>query len=215
MSLITEVNPASPITESYRDLRTNTTFALRGRSSAAIVVTSCYEGDGRTTTAANLAVAYAQEGKRTLLIDADLRSPSLHKVFSVQGRLGLSTALAKEHDIAAAILPTHIPQLSLLPSGPVPPNPAELLASEEMDAVLAYACEHYDAVILDASAVLPFTDAQVVAAKSDGVLLVVRPGKIKKDAARKAREKLAHVEARVLGVVMNRRMRSGQASYNS
>lgn len=211
--MIAEVNPVSPITESYRDLRTNTTFALRGVNASAICVTSCHEGEGKTTTAANLAVAYAHEGKRTLLIDADLRSPSQHKAFAVTGRLGLSTALVKEHDFESAIVPTHIKHLSLLPAGPLPPNPAELLASEEMDDILAQASERFDVIILDSSPVLPVTDAQIVASKSDGVLLVIGAGKVKKAAARKAKEKLEHVRANVLGVVMNGIKHSGVASY--
>jgi capsular exopolysaccharide synthesis family protein len=212
--LITEVNPLSPISESFRALRTNTQFTTTSDALRVISVTSCQPNEGKTTTVSNLAVAYAQEGKRTLLIDADLRKPSLHKVFGNSNRKGLSHLLARQHDLQQVIVDTHIEQLSLIPAGPIPPNPAELLGSKAMDELLASAREHFEVILIDTPPVLAVTDAQVVAAKSDGVLLVIRAGTVKKNVALKAKTRLEHVHARILGVVLNgKKKTSSDFSY--
>lgn len=212
--LISDVNPMSPTTESYRTLRTNTSFAAAGERMCVVGIASCFEGEGKTTTAANLAVTYAQEGKKTLLIDADLRKPSQHKTFSISSRKGLSTVLAKQSEFDQSIVPTHIEHLSLIPAGPIPPNPTELLASKRMDELLLQAREQFDVILIDTSPVLLVADALVIASKCDGVLLVVGAGKVKKSAAKRAKEKLEHVQAKLLGVVVNgQKKTAGDDSY--
>ena len=203
----------SQISESFRTLRTNTQFTTASEALRVIAVTSCQAGEGKTTTVSNLAVAYAQEGKRTLLIDADLRKPSLHRVFSHSNRLGLSNLLARQTELAQVVTDTHIEHLSLIPAGPVPPNPAELLGSKGMDELLTAVRGEYEVILIDTPPVLAVTDAQVVAAKSDGVLLVIRAGMVKKNMALKAKSRLEHVHARMLGVVLNGKKKSN-ADYS-
>ncbi len=198
----------SQISESFRTLRTNTQFTTASDELKVIAVTSCQPGEGKTTTVSNLAVAYAQEGKRTLLIDADLRKPSLHKVFSNSNRKGLSNLLARQTDREDVVIQTHIEHLTLIPAGPVPPNPAELLGSKGMDELLSAVRDQYDVILIDTPPVLVVTDAQVVATKSDGILLVIRAGMIKKNMALRAKSRLEHVQAKVLGVVLNGKKKS-------
>lgn len=212
--LITDVHPKSPISESFRALRTNTRFAVAGKPAQIICITSCRQAEGKTTTAANLAVTFAQEGKRTLLIDADLRKPSQHKVFAVSNRKGLSTILSNLSEFGQSVAAAHVEHLTILPSGPVPPNPAELLGSPGMDALLEQVKGKYDAIIIDTPPVLAVTDAQIVASKSDGVIMVIRAGQIKSSLALKAKSRLEHVQARILGVVLNGKKSSqGDTSY--
>lgn len=201
--LVTDKNPAPPVSESFRSLRTNTHFAMKGTGAKLIAVTSSQQGEGRSTTAANLAAAYALEGKRTLLIDADMRRPVQHEAFGVSNRLGLAQLLADSDAIVTYTIPTKVDLLTLLPSGPIPANPSELLAAKRMDDLMLAAKEAYDMVILDTPPVLEVTDAQIVAAKSDGILLVVGSGRVKRDAAVKAKGLLEHVNANILGVVLN------------
>lgn len=201
--LMTDMTPSPLVSESFRSLRTNTQYALKDSGARLIAVTSSRQGEGRSTTAANLAAAFALEGKRTLLIDADMRRPVQHETFGVSNRLGLAQLLAESDAIVTYTIPTKIEQLTLLPSGQIPFNPSELLASKRMDDLLLAAKEAYDMVILDTPPVLEVTDAQIIAAKSDGILLVVGSGKVKRNEAMKAKGLLEHVKANILGVVLN------------
>jgi len=212
--LVTDVNPNSPISESYRALRTNTQFAAAGRLTQVIAVTSCEQSEGKTTTVANLAISFAQEGKKTLLIDADLRKPGQHKAFSISNRKGLSNYLAAQNELEQSLAATHIEHLTLLPAGQIPPNPAELLSSKRMDELLQKVREEYEIILIDTPPVLAVTDAQIAAAKSDGVLLVLRAGKVKKGQATKAKAALEHVGSRILGLVINDKKKSpGDYAY--
>jgi protein-tyrosine kinase len=206
--LITEINPMSTVSEAYRALRTNTHFAAVDKPAKILCVTSCQEGEGKTTTCANLAITYAQEGKRTLLIDADLRRSNLHQAFVITNRLGLTHYLVNKQSLSDVAIATHVEHLWLLPSGPTPPNPAELLSSNKMDELLREAVEKFDVIIIDTPPILVVTDAQIIAAKCEGVLLVIRSGKIKRGALLKAKTKLEHVKARILGVVLNGKKKS-------
>ncbi len=210
--LITEINPMSAISEAYRELRTNTHFAAVDKPAKILCVTSCQEGEGKTMTCANLAITYAQEGKRTLLIDADLRKSNLHEVFLVTNRLGLTHYLVHKQSLEQVTIDTHIDNLWLLPAGPIPPNPAELLSSNRMDALLQEVADQYDIIIIDTPPILIVTDAQIVAAKSEGVLIVIRSGRITRNALLRAKGKLEHVKARIMGVVINGKKKSSNAS---
>ncbi|WP_372638162.1 CpsD/CapB family tyrosine-protein kinase [Cohnella sp.] len=202
-ALLTDMNPKASISEAYRTLRTNTHFANAERAPRTICVASAVQGEGRTITAANLAVSYALEGKKTLLVDADLRNPVLHKVFEATNDAGLTQYLRSSAPMQSFVLPTYVEKLSLLPSGPIPKNPSELLSSEKLGGLVRDSLEEFEVVIFDTPPVLLVTDAQIVAARCDGVLLVVGSGKVKRDSAVKAKQLLEHVQASLLGVVLN------------
>lgn len=213
-ALLTEISPRSPLSETYRALRTNTQYSNAGSQPRTICVTSSIPAEGKTISAANLAITYAQEGKKTLLIDADLRNPVLHKVFGTSNSAGLSQLLLQSNPIDAFITPTYIENLYLLPSGHPPKNPAELLSSERMDELLKIVLEEYHIIIIDTAPVLLVTDAQIMAAKCDGVLFVIGAGKVKHDEAIKAKGLLEHVQANILGVVLNGKKKvSGERMY--
>ncbi|RXZ83386.1 polysaccharide biosynthesis tyrosine autokinase [Paenibacillaceae bacterium] len=211
--LITESNPKSPISEAYKILRTNIEFSNLEEDVQTIMVTSSKMSEGKSTTSANIAVTYSQANKRVLLIDADLRKPTQHQVFSVSNRLGLTSALSNQHDLEEVLASTSVPNLTVLPSGPIPPNPSEMLASKRMTALLEKTRELFDIIIVDTPPITVVTDSQIVAAKCDGVIMVIDAGSVKKEAALKAKMSLEHVKARILGVVLNNVNRKDAEGY--
>jgi len=194
-------------------LRTNVEYSAIDQTLQVIVVTSTKPGEGKSTTCANLAVAYAQTSKKVLLIDADMRKPSQHHLFGKSNRLGLTTALFRQKELQDVIQQTNTDDLAIISAGPTPPNPSELLASKRMAALLETARERYDVVIIDTPPLMYVTDAQIAAAQSDGVILVVEAGKVKKDVALRAKASLDHVKARLIGVVLNNVPRKHSDSY--
>ena len=211
--LITESNPKSPISEAYKILRTNIQFSNLDTDIQTIMVTSAAMGEGKSTTSANLAVAYAQAGKKVLIIDADLRKPTQHHIFRVSNRVGLTSVLSHQSPLGSALLDTTVEQLSIIPSGPIPPNPSEILASKRMSSMLDDLKSQFDIIVIDTPPTLAVTDAQIIAAQSDGVLMVVDAGKVKKDAAARAKAGLDMVGAKLLGVVLNNISRSSAEGY--
>ncbi len=201
--LIMERNPYSTVSEAYRLLRTNLEFCSPDHPLKSVVITSSVAQEGRTTTAINLAVAFAHKELNVLLIDADLRNPVIHKLFNKHNRGGLTTVLAKQSSIADMVQDTSIANLSVLTAGPISPNPSEMLSAIRMTELMEELKAVYDMIILDTPPVSHVTDAAVVAAKSDGVLLVASAGKVKKQAILKAKAALNHVQANLLGVVLN------------
>lgn len=212
-SLITETNPKSPISESYRMLRTNIEFSAIDQSMQIIMVTSSKPSEGKSTTSANIAVAFAQSNKKVLLIDADMRKPVQHRLFGKSNRIGLTTALFQQKELGDVVQMTNTDNLWFMSAGPTPPNPSELLSSNRMAALLEAAKRSYDVIIVDTPPILFVTDAQIVAAQSDGVVLVVDSGKVKKEIAAKAKASLDHVKAKVIGVVLNNVARERSDSY--
>ncbi|WP_413365665.1 CpsD/CapB family tyrosine-protein kinase [Lysinibacillus sp. 3P01SB] len=201
--LITVSDGKSLISEQFRTMRTNITFAAPDHEVQTILVTSSIPGEGKSTTAANLGVVFAQEEKRVLMIDADLRKPTLHYAFGVFNVIGLSSVLTRKNAFYDAIQETTVAGLNLLPSGPIPPNPAELLASKTMDALFEELKKLYDIIIVDAPPVLPVTDAQILSNKCDGTLLIANAGIVTKEVVIKAKSALAGSQARIMGVVLN------------
>lgn len=189
--------------ESFRNLRTNVRFVRKGRGADELVVTSPSPGEGKSLTAANLAVTLAQQGRPTLLLDADMRRPVLHLKFDAPQAPGLSDCLLADELIEDAIRPTMLESLFVLPAGSQPPNPAELLDSAQMDRLLETLRTRYDAVIIDSPPVLAVTDSAVLAPKTDGVILVVRAEKTDKDAIALAIQQLRQVGTEILGIVVN------------
>jgi protein-tyrosine kinase len=201
--LITVSEPRSPISEAYRTLRTNLDFASLDQAVKTLVVTSAGVGEGKSTTLANLAVVSAQAGRKVILVDADLRRPMLHRIFTLGNETGLTTAIMDEAAMASPPLQeTGIAGLSVLTSGPLPPNPAELMASRRMEEVIAALAGQAEQVFFDTPPVVAVTDAAVLATKVDGVLLVISAGKTRREYARTAVQRLRQINARLLGTVL-------------
>ena len=196
--LITLTDPRSPATEAYRTLRTNLTFAALDNPIETLIVTSAAPGEQKSTVLANLAVTMAQGERRVLLVDADLRRPSLHETFEVSNDRGLTTMIVEESALDdPPLAKTGVENLWLLPSGPLPPNPADILGSRKMEQVIA------DVVLFDAPPVVAVTDAVVLGTKVDGVLLVVNAGRTRREHAERAKELLERVHVRIIGAVLN------------
>jgi capsular exopolysaccharide synthesis family protein len=203
-TLITITNPRSPISEAYRTLRTNLEFTSLDKPISSMVVTSAAPEEGKSTTLANLAVAVAQSGRKVILVDCDLRRPALHQIFDARNTPGFTDMMRDDALMSQPPLQeTAVPNLYLLPSGTLPPNPAELLGSRRMSEVIAALQQHAEMVLFDAPPVIAVTDAAVLASKVDAVLLVVSAGKTKREHAKKAKALLEKVNAHLIGTVLN------------
>jgi capsular exopolysaccharide synthesis family protein len=189
--------------EGYRTVRANLQFVSVDDPLRAIVVTSPNQGDGKTTLACNLAIAVAQSGKSVCIVEADLRRPRIAEYFDIDGSLGLTDVLAGQRSLEETIQPWGRGLISILPPGPTPPNPSELLGSHQMQTVLSDLKERFDLVILDSSPVLAVADAAVLAAHADGAILVVRHGRSTKEDVVRAVSALEQVNAKLLGTVLN------------
>jgi tyrosine-protein kinase Etk/Wzc len=201
--LVTVHDARSSSAEAYRTLRTNLIFSQAVQALRTIVVTSAAPAEGKTTTAANMAVAFAQQGMRVLIVDCDLRRSRLHKMFSVPREPGLTELVIGKADIDAIARETPVTGLYVLPSGQLPPNPSELLGGERMQKTLQKLSEAFDLVVLDTPPLLAASDAAILATLADGVVLVVRAGVTEADAGIQALQQLTSVGARVVGAVLN------------
>ena len=212
MNLVTQNDPKNPAAEAYRVIRTSIQFAQAGKALKTIALTSCTPNEGKSTTIANLAVVLTQAGKSVLLIDCDMRNPTVHKNFKLSNKVGLSSCISMGTALEDAVQATEIENLEALTSGVIPPNPSELLGSERMQQLLERAREEYDYVLIDTPPVLPVTDALVLARIVDGVILVLDSGEIKVEMARDVKTQLVHAGANILGVVLNK-VRSEHHGY--
>jgi capsular exopolysaccharide synthesis family protein len=201
--LIAISEPRSPISEAYRTLRTNLDFASLDKDLKTIVVTSASGGEGKSTTLANLGVVSAQTGRKVILVDADLRRPSLHAVFGLGNEAGLTTMMRDDSLLASPPLQeTGIEGLLVLTSGPLPPNPADVMGSRRMEEVIAVLAAEADQIFFDTPPVVAVTDAAVLATKVDGVLLVISAGHTRREQARTAVQRLEQINARLVGTVL-------------
>jgi succinoglycan biosynthesis transport protein ExoP len=204
VELVTQSRPQSQMAESYRALRTSLLLTSLGGPPKVILVTSALPQEGKTTTSINTAIVLAQKGTRVLLIDADLRRPSIHKTLGMGPKTGLSNVLTGNATLQQAVVRSSLlPTLFVLAAGTPPPNPAELLASSNMKDILAELREEYDHIIVDTPPTLSVTDAVVMSTRADAVVLVIRSGQTTKQALRRARDLLMQVNARVAGVLLN------------
>ncbi len=202
--LVTVTDTKSIVSEQFRTIRANITFSIPDQELKTILVTSSTPGEGKSTNAANLGVVFAQEGKKVLIIDGDMRKPTLHQTFKTFNNTGLSNVLAKKVSFDEGVQETFIVGLYVMTSGPIPPNPAELLSSKAMDALILEAKKDYDIIIFDAPPLLSVSDAQILSNKCDGTLLIVDSGAVEKEVVRKATAILSTSKARILGVVLNK-----------
>jgi len=201
--LITHKSPKSAMAEAYRTLRTNLGFAGMDQPCRSILVTSCNPLDGKSTIVSNLAVVMAQAGNKVILVDCDLRKPLQHKVFQVENFQGLTNCILQKLDVEEVAHRGLVENLTVLTSGPIPPNPAEILNSERTRSLWKTLLEKYDYVFIDSPPVLAVTDASILSTQVDGAILVVRSGVTRKDLAREAKEQFLKANARLIGVVLN------------
>jgi len=204
--LLLNVNGRSALAESYRQLRTSVLLSTAGRAPKTLLVTSSLPGEGKTTTAVNTAISLAQTGANVLIIDADMRRPRLRSIFDLPEREGLSSILSSEMKPEAmldAISKDPTTGLHLLTSGPIPPNPAELLGSDQMRKLIAVLGVPFTHIVIDSPPISSFTDGVLIASMVDGVLLVVHGGKSSRGVVRRSRQLLLDVGAKIFGVVLN------------
>jgi len=211
--LVTKYDPKSPISEQYRTIRTNILYSSIDEEIRSMIVTSSGPGEGKSTTAANLAVVFAQQGKTVLLVDADLRKPTVHYTFSLNNTTGLTSILTNQLGLIEAVHQNDEKNLYILPSGPIPPNPSELLGSRAMSYFIEKALDEFDIVIFDTPPVLAVTDAQVLANLCQGAILVVSSGKTDKEQILKTKEQLSASSGKILGVVLNNKKVDKKGNY--
>lgn len=197
-------DPRSPAAEAYRLTRTSISFSSVDHYLSSLLITSPGPGEGKSTSTANLAVAFAQEGRNVLIIDGDLRRPVQHKIFGLPNIQGLTNVLVTGRSLQEAVQETSEPRLHLLTSGPLPPNPAELVGSNSLKRLLQEAKSSYDLVILDSPPVTMVTDATILASFLDGTILIISANQTTRDMAQKAKKLLTGVNAKILGVILNK-----------
>ncbi len=213
-NLITSNDPKAPASEAFRELRTNLQYASVDNEMKAIIITSPSLGDGKTVTTVNLAVTLAQSGKKVLIVDADLRKPKVHHYFGIKNGEGLTNVLTGDKEIKKIniVEKNDISNLYILTSGPIPPNPAEILNSKKMHQLLEQLKKDYDVVILDTPPVGQVTDAAILAGIADGAILVLASGDTRIDMAKRAKKALDGVNAHIIGAILTK-LETGRASY--
>jgi capsular exopolysaccharide synthesis family protein len=212
--LITVLSPKSPPAEAYRTLRSNVHFALVDHPARTFVITSAGAGEGKTQTTANLAAVFAQAGQEVLLVDTDLRRPSLHRIFGASSERGLTNVLVGETTLDEVIVDTDVPGLRLVPTGPLPPNPAELLESEQMDRIIARCRDIADVVFFDSPPAIVLTDAVIMSSKVERTILVAEAGHVTRDAFNEMYRLITNARGTILGVVLNKlRLSAGDYYY--
>ncbi|WP_166649352.1 polysaccharide biosynthesis tyrosine autokinase [Brachybacterium sp. AG952] len=214
LPLIAAQHPQSLQAEAYRDLRTNLQFMGLAEGQRSVLITSSLPGEGKSSSAINLAHVIAQSGARVLLIDADLRRPSIHQYLSLEGNAGLTTVLIGEAELDELVQPLETEGLDVLTSGPIPPNPSEMVGSEKMEQLLATAMAQYDFVVVDAPPLLAVTDAVVLSHHVGGALVVARSEAVKKQQLAQALQKLESAGGRTLGVILNRVPTGNRGAYS-
>lgn len=212
IDFITHYDSRSPVSEAYRAIRTNLQFAGAGKQLKTLGFTSAIPGEGKSTTVANLAIAMGQDDKKILLIDCDMRKPVVHRRFGLLNR-GLSNCFAEDLPLKEVIQADVFPNLDVVTSGPVPPNPAELLGSKKMKDLLQEAAETYDYVFLDMPPVLAVTDAALMSSRVDGTVIILGSGDIGPDEGKQAKELLEKVHANILGVILNKVPQHHKSGY--
>lgn len=212
--IVTLTDPRSAAAEAYRSLRTNLMFSSVERPLTTLLLTSPVQSEGKSMALANLAVTFAQAGNKTIIVDSDLRRPSQHTIWGIGNERGLTTMMLEDAALSTPpLVNTAVENLQILPSGALPPNPADLLSSQRMNDVIGVlkARAHY--ILFDSPPVLAVTDAAVLGAKLDGVLLVVRAGHTRRDHTARAKQALERVHVRIVGAVLTNAPRDSMGGY--
>ena len=212
-AIISYNDPKSVISEQYRAIRTNIEYSNVDQNTKTILVTSSDKNEGKTTTVSNLAVSFANLNKKVLIIDCDLRNPSIHKMFRLNNIYGLTDILAKDKAVDKCIQETELENLYVLTAGAIPPNPAEILSSEKMKNLIEDLKNIYDYIFIDTPPIGLVTDAGVLSSFIDGVVLVVKSESVEKKYLEETKKKLDAVDARILGAILNS-YKSEQKDYN-
>ena len=203
--LITKRNPKSPISEAYRSIRTNIEFSNIDKEIKTIVVTSSQQNEGKSTVIANLAVSFAgMENRKILMIEGDLRNPTVHRMFNLSNSHGISDVLTGQKNFGECVQKTEVEGLEVLSCGKIPPNPAEMLASKKMKALIESLKDHYDYIFIDAPPIGIITDAGIISTYSDGTILVIGSNEVDIEMAKISKDRLEKVNANILGVVLNK-----------
>ncbi|MFV0560033.1 MAG: CpsD/CapB family tyrosine-protein kinase [Enterococcus sp.] len=214
VALVTVADINSTAVEQYRTIRSNISFSSIDKDIKTVVITSSGPSEGKSTTAANLAVVFANSGKKVLLVDADLRKPTVALTFKVPNADGLSTLLGSRYTTTASCLQeSGIENLTILPSGPKPPNPSEMLGSNRMVELMHELEREFDLILFDMPPVATVTDAQILAARTDGTILVVRERQTKKQAVLRAKSLLDIAQANIIGVIYNGANKTDDSNY--
>ena len=203
INLIARENPKSPVSEAYRTIRTNIQFAGVDKAMKTIVFTSTAQDEGKSTVVANLGIVMAQAGQKVVIMDCDFRNPTQHRLFKLQNK-GLSNCIATGKDVLEIVQSSGTPGLDILTSGPVAPNPSEILASNRMKTVINELKEKYDYVLIDTPPVLPVTDSSVISSIADGTILLTAWNQITPAMAKEAKTRLEQAGAKIIGVVLNK-----------
>ncbi|MEC9488875.1 MAG: CpsD/CapB family tyrosine-protein kinase [Halanaerobium sp.] len=211
--LITRTHPKSSVSEAYRRIRTNISFLSPDKPLKAIALTSCGAKEGKSLTTVNLAISMAQNGKKVIIIDADLRKPMQHRFFEMTNFNGLSSILTGEIEFAEGLRETGIDNLWLISTGITPPNPAELLASRKMEETLAEAKEFADYILIDTPPAIAVTDAALLGNKVDGVIIVVASHETHEEMLQKSQEVLEKARANIIGTILNKYPVHTESSY--
>lgn len=214
VNLVAQNYPTSSVSEQFRTVMTNISFANIDNNIHSIMIASSEPSEGKSTVAANLAITYAKQGINVILIDADLRRSTVHKTFNVSNSVGLSSVLSNSASIEDAIKYTSTPGLSVITSGPTPPNPAVLLGNRNIDKILDKYSEDNDLVIFDVPPINSMTDASIIAAKTDATIMVFPQGVADKKESRKAINQLNKVNANILGGIMNMAENDNSSYYD-
>ena len=212
--LVAHNDPKSPVAEAYRTLRTNLSFVFMDKPCKTILFTSTNPQDGKSTTIANVAVTMAQAGNKVIVVDCDLRKPVLHKIFNLANHRGLTNAMMQQLSLEELVHEKVVPNLDVLTSGPIPPNPAEMLSSPRSKALWDRLAEAYDYVLIDSPPVLAVADASILASGVDGVILVIGSASTRINLAQEAKEQLLKANVNIIGAVLNgMNMKSSDYQY--